>query len=79
MKCPICKQGETHPDTTTVTLEDDGSTMVFKHVPAEVCEVCGEAYVDEKTTAQLLDQMATARESGVEVDVRDWRRAGRRP
>lgn len=77
MKCQICKQGDTRPDTTTVTLEADGATMVFKNVPADVCEICGEAYVDEKTTAQLLDRISDAREAGVEVDVRDWSRARR--
>lgn len=75
MKCQICKQGNTRPGTTTITLEEKGSTMVFKNVPADVCEVCGEAYVDEKTAAQLLDHANEASRSGVEVDVRDWGRA----
>lgn len=75
MKCQICKKGETRSSTTTVTLERDESTLVFKHVPAEVCEVCGESYVDEGTTSELLEQVRSATDQGVEVDVRDWQRA----
>jgi len=33
MTCVICKHGETTQGTTTVTLEKDGSTIVFKEVP----------------------------------------------
>jgi len=75
VKCQICKNGETRTSTTTVTLERDASTLVFKHVPADVCEVCGESYVDEATTSRLLEQFETAVDQGVEVDVRDWQRA----
>jgi YgiT-type zinc finger domain-containing protein len=42
MKCVICKQGETQPGTTTMTLERDTTTLVFKNVPAQVCENCAE-------------------------------------
>lgn len=37
MKCMACKQADTQPGTTTVTLERNGATLVFKDVPAEVC------------------------------------------
>jgi YgiT-type zinc finger domain-containing protein len=76
MKCLICKQGETRPDTTTVTLEVDESMMVFKHVPADVCEICGEAYVDEQMTTHLLTEARRAADLGVQVDVRDLGRSG---
>ena len=29
-----------------MTLERDTTTVVFKNVPAEVCENCGEAFLD---------------------------------
>jgi YgiT-type zinc finger domain-containing protein len=72
MKCVICKQGETRPSTATVTLERDGTTLVFKNVPAQVCENCGEAYVDEATTEQLLLATEAAVSAGVKVQVRDY-------
>ena len=33
MKCVICKQGQTHPGETVVTLQRDGRMLVFKGVP----------------------------------------------
>lgn len=48
MKCSICKQGETFPGQTTVTLTRGGTTVIIKDVPAEVCCVCGEYYLFEK-------------------------------
>jgi YgiT-type zinc finger domain-containing protein len=42
MKCPICRNGETHPGTATLTLERGPLTMVVRHVPAQVCDNCGE-------------------------------------
>ncbi len=72
MKCVICKQGETQPGVTTVTLERNGLTLVVKSVPARVCANCGEEYVDEATTAQLLATAEQAAQSGVLVDIRAY-------
>ena len=66
MHCVICKHGHTKPGRVRVTLERDGATLVFKSVPADVCDNCGEQYVDSETTARLLQQAARA---GVEVEV----------
>lgn len=46
--------------------------LVFRRVPAEVCEVCGEEYVDEQTTSRLLTAAEEAARSGVQVDVREY-------
>jgi YgiT-type zinc finger domain-containing protein len=54
MKCIICRIGDTEPGTTTVTLEQDATIVVFKNVPAEICLLCGEAYTDEDVTDRLL-------------------------
>ena len=72
MKCVICKNGETRDGTTTVTLTRNGTTVVVKSVPARVCSNCGEAYLDEATTAGLQDVVARAVQSGVEVEVREY-------
>ena len=72
MKCVICKHGETQIGTTTVTLERDTTTIVFKNVPAEVCDNCGEAYLDAKTTRHLLHIVEDAARLGVQVDVRSY-------
>ena len=72
MRCPICKHGVTALASVTVTLERDGATVVFRNVPAEVCQTCGEQYVDESTTAQLLAQAANAARDGVQIEVRAY-------
>lgn len=72
MTCIICRQAETISGTTTITLERDGLTLVIKHVPALVCPNCGEAYVDEKVTAQLLRDAEAVAEAGAVVDVRQY-------
>ena len=72
MKCVICKQGETRSGNTTVTLERAGVTLIFKHVPADVCENCGEAYVEETVSARLLQTAKEAARSGVLVDIREY-------
>ena len=72
MKCMICKHGETEQGTTTVTLEKDGSTIVFKEVPAQICDNCGEKYIDKATTKELLNKAREIVKNGVEVDIRKY-------
>lgn len=64
MTCLACRQGETAPGFTTVTLERDGRALVFERVPAQVCLVCGEAYVDEEVTVWLLADAEARVEAG---------------
>lgn len=72
MKCPICKHGETHPGTTSVTLERGEATVVFRHVPADICDNCGEAFHSSEVADALLRQANSAIVAGVEVDVRKF-------
>ena len=72
MKCVICKQGETQPGKATVTLERKSLTLIIKNVPAQVCANCGEEYVDEKTTVQLMKAAEETAKAGVQVDVREY-------
>ena len=72
MKCVICKQGETRQGKTTVTLERDDTTLVIKGVPASVCANCGEEYVDEDITAQLLQTAEDAVRARIHVDIREF-------
>lgn len=72
MKCVICKKGTTRAGIATITLERDETILIFRKVPAEVCEVCGEEYVSEQTTANLLETANEAARSGVQVDIREY-------
>lgn len=72
MKCPICKHGNTHAGIASITLERGQTTVMFKRVPAEACENCGEVYHDAKVTRSLLQQADQAARGGVEIDVRQY-------
>jgi YgiT-type zinc finger domain-containing protein len=72
MKCVICKTGQTKAGKATVTLEKDGTTLVFKGVPASVCTNCGEEYIDSEITAGLLRSAEAAARDGIQVEVRHY-------
>ncbi len=75
MKCVVCKHGLTSKGETTVTLTKDNTTVVFKKVPADVCDNCGEAYVDEEITRKLLEDAKQITASGSQIDVRIYKAA----
>lgn len=75
MKCVICKTGETHPGTASIVLEREGTAILIRNVPGEICDTCGEAYHDAETTALLLDQSEQAYRDGIEVEVRRYKQA----
>lgn len=55
-----------------MTFHRDGQTVVVNEVPADVCENCGEAYVAEDVTTQVLAIAAEARRVQAQVLVRDF-------
>ena len=69
MKCVICKQGETKKGFVTVTLQRKNTTIVFKEVPADVCENCGEYYLSETITEKLLKRAEESVKKGAEVEI----------
>jgi YgiT-type zinc finger domain-containing protein len=69
MKCVICKLGETRHGYTSVTLERNGTTIVIKEVPAQICENCGEYYLSDKISEQLLRLAEKVVRKGTEVEV----------
>lgn len=56
MKCTICKDGYTENGLTTITLERDHTTIVFKQVPVDICDNCGEIYLNSEINHSLLKQ-----------------------
>jgi YgiT-type zinc finger domain-containing protein len=71
IKCTSCRQADVAPGTTTITLERDQSIFVIRHVPAQVCPNCGEAYMDEQTTAALFSEAEAAMRHGSQVNIRE--------
>ena len=58
-----------------MTFSRDGFMLVVRDVPAEACENCGEAYVDEATTEELLRLARELRQPGTIVVVHDFQTA----
>lgn len=69
MKCAICHNGYTVKGHITVVLERDQSTLVFKNVPAKICENCGEEYLSEETNHELLKKANDAADRGVDLEL----------
>ncbi len=69
MECVICKNGTTKQGFVTFTLERDNVIVVFKNVPALVCENCGDFYLTSETTDLLLQKANQTVEKGVEFEI----------
>jgi len=46
--------------------------MVIKGVPAQVCENCGEAYVDENVASELLKSAEQTARTGAQVEIHQY-------
>ncbi|WP_335028011.1 type II toxin-antitoxin system MqsA family antitoxin [Nostoc sp.] len=69
MKCVICQHGETKPGLVTVTLERNECIIVLKKVPAEICDNCGEYYLSDAVTEQVLQKAESAINNGAELEI----------
>ena len=67
--CPICKMGVMKPGFTTVVLTRGESTVVFKRVPALICDDCGEYFLDELITKDVYERAESGFASGQEVAI----------
>ncbi|MEX5217457.1 MAG: type II toxin-antitoxin system MqsA family antitoxin [Nitrospira sp.] len=65
----ICKTGEAKPGTVTVTLLRGETTVLIKGTPAEVCEDCGEYYLDEVVARKVYKQADEAVQRRAEVEI----------
>ena len=69
MKCVICQHGYTEKGFTTVTLERNESVLVFKQVPAEICDNCGEVYLESEINQALLGLAEKELQRGVFLEM----------
>jgi YgiT-type zinc finger domain-containing protein len=52
-----------------VTLQRGETTVILKNAPTEVCQNCGEYYLSEAVTDQVLKKAETAVQNGAEVEI----------
>ena len=69
MKCAICRKRRNVRGHITVLLERKETTLVFKNVPAQICENCGEEYLASDTNNDLLKKAKEAVARGVDFQM----------
>ena len=72
LRCAVCKNGETRPGKSVITLTKEKFVIVFKNVPSKICHDCSEEYIDENITKLLLQTANESVKKGVVLDMRDW-------
>ena len=57
MKCLKCHRGELQVGTTSLTYNRNGSLIQVQvdGIPAEICSICGEAYLSEAIAQQIFE------------------------
>ncbi|MBM4042437.1 MAG: type II toxin-antitoxin system MqsA family antitoxin [Planctomycetes bacterium] len=66
--CPVCG-GRMGPGETVFAVELGFGVAVVRHVPAIVCETCGENWFEDPTAAKLEEIVARARREQSQVEV----------
>jgi YgiT-type zinc finger domain-containing protein len=69
MKCAICRNGITESGYTTVLLEKDEITLVFKNVPAKICGNCGEEYISSEINRAILSRARDESGRGITLEM----------
>jgi YgiT-type zinc finger domain-containing protein len=65
MKCVICRQGELKPGIISVLFEKNGTTIVIKSVPVNLCDNCGETYVSDIIAEKIMVLVASVEKQGI--------------
>ena len=58
--------------TTTFTVDLGFGVVVVRGVPAQVCDLCGADWIEDKTAAKLERIVERAREKHPAVEVANW-------
>lgn len=70
-RCPLCG-GAKQPGTTTFAVDLQFGVMVVRDVPALVCAMCGDAWIEHQTVKKLEAVVANARREKAQVEVTHW-------
>ena len=69
MDCVICRHGTLEDGSATVVLERGEATLIFKDVPARVCDNCGEEFVSAEVNESLLRRAEEALSRGTTLEM----------
>lgn len=72
MKCAICHNGNTKAGNTSIVLEREQTTIIIKHIPANICENCGEEYVSSEINQEILERAEKSFSRGIMLELLDF-------
>lgn len=73
MLCPICKFGNMKDGFTQVVFTRGKTTIIFKNVPAKICDDCGEYFLDEQISQDIYTQAENCISSGQEIAIIEYK------
>lgn len=72
MICLVCRKAQLLDGLVSINFERDEFKAVINLVPAQVCPVCGEAYLAEEVTEEVLSQAEKLSHEGMMEIVQDY-------
>lgn len=72
MRCAICRNGTTQDGYTTIILEKEDTILIVKHVPAQICDNCGEEYISSDVNKALLRHAREEYERGIALELLNY-------
>ena len=72
MKCAICRNGHTEDGFTSVVLEQNNTTLVFKRVPSQICDNCREEYISSEINKKLLSHARNEINRGITFEMLEF-------
>ncbi len=70
--CPVCHGGSKRPGTTTFTVDLGFGVVVVREVPAQVCDLCGADWIEDRVAEKLEQIVEQAKRSHPVVEVANW-------
>jgi YgiT-type zinc finger domain-containing protein len=68
--CPLCG-GTVYDGTTTFTVDKESVLIIVRHVPANVCQQCGEAWIKDNMAHELEQIVTEAKTKKRQLEVID--------
>lgn len=72
MICLICRKAQLLDGFVSLNFERDEFRTVINLVPVQICPACGESYLDEQVTEQVLSLAEKILHEGIVDSVQDY-------
>lgn len=72
--CPLCG-GHKKQGTTTFTVDTKDTLVVIRNVPATLCSLCGNAWLDDQVAAEVEGMVEEAKKSHRQMEVTQYLKA----